>query len=95
MLLTPGKVYQEHYSGITLSGSPTNAWIINDIAFNDSPVNFWGSNTINVSAKIFTMILAPIIGSVSFSIYTDDGSSAYLKIYIELIMSIVKKNTKL
>ena len=89
MLLTPGEVYQEHYSGTSLSGSPTKTWIVNDIAFDTSPVNFWGSNTQSVSAKFFIMILAPIVGSVSFSIYSDEGSSAYLKIYIELIMSIV------
>ena len=88
MLLTPGKVYQEHYSGTSLSGSPTKTWIVNDIAFDDSPVNFWGPNTINVSAKIVIMILAPIIGSVSFSIYTDDGSSSYLKISIKFIITI-------
>ena len=94
MLLTPGGVYQEHYLGTALSGSPTDTWIVNDIAFDTSPVNFWGSNTINVSAKFFTMILAPIVGSVSFDIYSDDGSSVYLKIYIDFIITIVKK-TKL
>ena len=81
MLLTPGRVYQEHYLGTTLSGSPTDTWTVNSFTFDTSPVNFWGSNTVNVSAKLFAMILAPIVGSVSFDIYSDDGSSSYLKIY--------------
>ena len=89
MLLTPGEVYQEHYSGTSLSGSPTNIWIVNDIAFYDSSTNFWGPNTISASAKFVTMILAPIVGSVSFSASSDDGSSIYLKINIKSIRTII------
>ena len=79
LLLTQGKVYHEYYSGKSLSGAPTNNWIVNGLNFSNGDLtNFWGPVTNNISAKIIFFLKSPYSGTINMKVRYDDGFSLWV-----------------
>ena len=80
-LLTGPAVYQEFYSGISLSGNMTTNWTRSDLNFY-SVYNLWNISSItNISGKFITAVQFATSGTIKASTSSDDGSNIFIDDY--------------